>query len=194
MTFMKVYDVLYGHNFLPDLLNTGIPVNQQLVERFSIFLIMEEIYYYYPFIIDETGYFVELIKWKYSSRGVTEEDTTLTKEAEARVVRALREGHVLIISNFDQSLLDFVTPIIRSRYHSAQRHLRDATMKWQNRTLIEMDEASFEEKVIMNGEEIQVHEFFHLVLLYNSKEIDFGQAVFRQVRWDLSRNPLRCSS
>jgi hypothetical protein len=142
---------------------------------------MDEIYFYYPLVIDTTGYFVELIKWKYASRGVTLETTTPGRETLSRIKFAMREGHILILENFDQTLLDLVAPIIEVRYHNFQSHLRKTTVKWNKTSLIEKSDLQFQETINFGGEDVEISDFFHLVLISNDAELDLGNPIFAKV-------------
>lgn len=67
--------------------------------------------FYYPLVIDPTGLYSQYLKTKHE-KTIRVEYATLGPKSYRQIEEAVREGGVLLLEDFDQSLLEAIAPII----------------------------------------------------------------------------------
>ncbi len=97
-----------------DLLKLEIPINGLMASSFSLYEMTYDIKFLYPFVIDSTGFFKQLILTKYGNlkQEIVIESSTRNENSLMNIQHALESGSFLIIEDFDVELLNMVLPII----------------------------------------------------------------------------------
>lgn len=162
--------------------------------------------FYYSLVVDRTNVYFEYLRSRYEKQIVVESVSVVEKESANRVERALTEGCMLVVRNFDLSLMELILPIIEWKERRMMRMLRHfittasdheakkeeeedpfkKTLRhdfvWHDETVFTFSEQTRKEEVLaIFGKNITVHKNFRLICCTTQLDFAFSKSLFSKL-------------
>ncbi|KAL4447013.1 hypothetical protein ABPG74_014985 [Tetrahymena malaccensis] len=185
----KIPILLENEEYYFQMLKMNFPQNQQIVDRISVIqFLQKKDAYYPPLIVDQTGVFYTYLRQHCSSKNIQIilENTTVGKDSKQNIIQAIKQGQVLILSNFDDKLIQLVQPILDWKTKIIENVMNHFLYKnnENDQNIAESFEILKKYRGTMNFHDqlnLKVHENFRIYFIYEKTSYSFSASFLKQV-------------
>ena len=174
-----LYEILFDQAYIFEKMELNIPLNKLFLESLSAIEFMIEFDIFYLKIVDASGFAKKALLEKFKKRVILE-SWTKNKDTEANIEKALIQGLVLIIEEWDEELWKCVEPLVESKHSMIKREIARFLAVEKKP---EEERNTLNRVVWLNDKEVTVSPKFRLCLICKQNKEIFARDVMMKVRF-----------